>query len=55
MMNDKEMKEIYALALEGVSLKIERKCEVITKSVLGYNDVKDLSKLIQQYLELREK
>lgn len=54
-MNDKEMKELYALALEGVSLKIERKCEVITNSVLGYSDVRDLNKLIQQFLEIREK
>ena len=55
MMNDKEMKELYALALEGVSIKIEKKCGFIAETCASYSNVKDLDKLIQQYLELREK
>jgi len=54
-MNNKEMKDILGLAMEGVSLKIERKCEFISETCASYNNIKDLNKLIQQFLELREK
>ncbi|MDE6780270.1 MAG: hypothetical protein K2J40_02255 [Ruminococcus sp.] len=54
-MNNKEMKEILGLAMEGVSLKIERKCEFIAETRASYSNVSDLNKLIQQFLELREK
>lgn len=54
-MNSNEMKELYALALEGVSIKIERKCELISETCASYSNVSDLNKLIQQFLELREK
>ena len=54
-MDNKEMKEILHLAMEGVSLKIERKCEFISDTCASYSNVSDLNKLIQQFLELREK
>lgn len=54
-MENKEMKELYALALEGVSLKIEKKCGFIADTCASYSNVKDLNELIQQFLEIREK
>ncbi len=54
-MENKEMKEVFALAMEGVSLKIERKCEFISETCASYSNIEDLNKLIQQFLELREK
>lgn len=55
MMNDNEMKELYALALEGVSLKIEKKCGFIADTGASYNNVRELNNLIQQFLEIRDK
>ncbi len=49
------MKEVLALAMEGVSLKIERKCEFISETCASYSNIKELNELIQQFLELREK
>jgi len=54
-MENKEMKEVLALAMEGASLKIERKCEFIAETCASYSNIKDLNELIQQFLELREK
>lgn len=54
-MDNQEQKELYALALEGVCVKIEKKCRFIAETCVGYGDVQDLNKLIQQFLELREK
>ncbi|MCM1315101.1 MAG: hypothetical protein NC244_07010 [Alistipes senegalensis] len=54
-MKENEMKEILGLALEGVSLKIEKKCGFISETCASYSNVKDLDKLIKQFLELREK
>lgn len=55
MMNDNEMKELYALALEEVSLKIEKKCGFIADTCASYNNVRELNNLIQQFLEIRDK
>jgi len=54
-MENKEIKEILGLAMEGVSLKIEGKCEFIANTCASYSNIKDLNELIQQFLELREK
>ena len=54
-MNNKEMKEILGLALEGFPFEIERKCRLIAETCASYSNVKDLNKLIQQFLELGEK
>ncbi|MDE5583081.1 MAG: hypothetical protein K2J08_05205 [Ruminococcus sp.] len=54
-MENKEIKDILGLAMEGVSLKIERKCEFIAETCARYSNIRDLNKLIQQFLELREK
>ncbi|MCM1506999.1 MAG: hypothetical protein NC177_07685 [Ruminococcus flavefaciens] len=54
-MTDKEMKEVLGLALEGVSLKIEKKCGFIADTCASYSNINDLNKLIQQFLKLREK
>ena len=40
-MNSNEMKELYALALEGVSIKIERKCELISETCASYSNVRE--------------
>lgn len=53
-MNDKETKEILGLALEGFSFEIERKCRLIAETCASYSNVRDLNKLIQQFLELKE-
>ncbi len=54
-MENKEMKEVLALAMEGISFKIERKCEFISETCASYSNIKELNELIQQFLELREK
>lgn len=55
MKDKEERRELYALALEGIALKIEKKCTFIAETRASYNNIKELNKLIRQFFEIREK